>query len=222
MRSKASVSKVLPAYARGAALGGGALVLACGSGGSSRSPPPAPIDAGDASVHLACPPSALGAWQPTTYHHANVALPNACTAALIADFYSSCLGPGASSTTCDPSWGSGEDTAHQDCQTCLVTPSTAESWGPLVEYGSTVSLNVAGCVELLDPGAPGVSCATAVQQADECEHQACDATCPVTDDTSFANWRACVAASATGACATYTGAAGCAQSEADAGPAAPV
>jgi len=42
----------------------------------------------------------------------------------------------------------------------------------------------------------------------------------VTDDTSFANWRACVAASATGACATYTGAAGCAQSEADAGPAA--
>jgi hypothetical protein len=60
-----------------------------------------------------------------------------------------------------------------------------------------------------------------VQQADECEHQACDATCPVTDDASFADWRACVSASGASVCAAYTGPAACAQSQAsgDAGPA---
>jgi hypothetical protein len=98
-----------------------------------------------------------------------------------------------------------------------VTPDNAGTWGPLVSFGSTVSLNVAGCIELLDPGAAGVACATSVQQADECEHQACDAKCPVTDDASFADWRACVSASGSSVCAAYSGPAVCAQR--DAGPA---
>jgi hypothetical protein len=176
-------------------------------------------DAGDAGPALACPPASLGSWKASPYHHASAAQPAACTTALIADFYASCLGPSASTTACNPTWGTGEDTAHQTCQGCLVTPESAATWGALVSFGSTVSLNVAGCIELLDPGAPGVTCATFVQQADECEHRACDATCPVTDDASFANWRACVSAAGTSVCAAYAGPAGCAQSQHDAGPA---
>jgi hypothetical protein len=170
------------------------------------------VDAGEAAAPLACPPAALSSWQPTAYHHASAAQPAACTAALIADFYTSCLGPAASPAACNPAWGSGEDSVHQTCQSCLVTPESAATWGSLVAFGSTVSLNVAGCIELLDPGATGVACATSVQEADECEHQACDATCPVTDDASFADWRACVSASAAGVCARYTGPASCATS----------
>jgi hypothetical protein len=95
----------------------------------------------------------------------------------------------------------------------------ATNWGALVQFGTTVSLNVAGCIELLDPGA--LACATSVQQADDCEHKACDATCPpVTDEASFGNWQACVSASVSGVCATYTAAARCAQGELDAGAAA--
>jgi hypothetical protein len=208
---------------------GGALALAAGcGGGGSASGPPNP-DAGgdgpvaDAPVTLACPPAALGSWQPPPYRHASPVQPTACTAALIADFYASCLGPMASAAACDASWGNNQDATHQTCQSCLVTPVTAATWGAVVQFGSgaTVSLNVGGCIELLDANATGgVACATSVQQADECEHKACDATCPVTDDASFADWKACIAAASAGACAAYTAAAGCARSELDAGPAA--
>jgi hypothetical protein len=123
--------------------------------------------------------------------------------------------------TCDPAWGSGQDAVHQACQDCLVTPVSAATWGAVIQFGPTVSLNVGGCIEMLDPGPSGVACATSVQQADDCEHKACDATCPVTDDASFANWKACVSASASGTCASYTAAAACAsRQELDAGPAA--
>jgi hypothetical protein len=200
---------------------GAAFAAACGGG--SPTAPVASDGGGDAPASLACPPATLGSWQPAPYHHANAAQPNACTAALIADFYAACLGPMASAATCDPTWGSGQDAAHQACETCLLTPVSATSWGAVIQFGNkTVSLNVGGCIELLDSGAggAGVACATSVQQADGCQHKACDATCPVTDDTSFANWKACVSASETSVCASYTSAAGCDRVELDAGPAA--
>jgi hypothetical protein len=199
---------------------GAALVPGCGGGGSPAAP--AASDGGsDAPASLACPPAALGSWQPSAYHHANT-VQSACTSALIADFYASCLGPTASAATCDPTWGSNQDAVHQACETCLVTPVSAATWGAVVQFGTTVSLNVGGCIELLDKGPGGLACATSVQQADGCEHKACDATCPVTDDASFANWKGCVSASAsaTGVCASYTAAAACARGELDAGAAA--
>ena len=97
------------------------------------------------------------------------------------------------------------------------------TWGPLVNYGDasgngTVSVNVAGCVELLDPSKLGHR-ATSVQQADVCQHQACDPVCPVTDETSFANWQACINAASQTSCLSYLMSAACVNSE-DAGPAA--
>jgi hypothetical protein len=84
--------------------------------------------------------------------------------------------------------------------------------GPVVNYGTTVSVNVAGCIELLDP--TNLACATSVQQADECEHQACDTPCP-----ALGAFESCVTAVDKGACAPYVQAATCQGGEADGGAA---
>jgi hypothetical protein len=205
-----------------------AAVLAACSGGSSRAGQDdgAPGDGG-ADAPRACPPQALDEWSAPPYHPAQARQPTACSALLINDFYQSCLGPTSSTDACEQGWGAGADTAHQTCEACLVTDSSASAWGPLVNYGGaatgdggsggTVSVNVAGCVETLDPSQ--VTCATAVQQADACQHRACDAACPVTDAKSFGDWQACVAAAAQGECLAYLEAAACVNAE-DAGPAA--
>jgi hypothetical protein len=165
---------------------------------------------------LACPPAALGSWMPPAYHHAATAQPMACTAAMVADFYASCLAASSTQSSCSQSWGTSEDAAHQACQTCLLTDSQQPAWGPLVNYGTTVSLNVAGCIELLDPSQ--LACATSVQQADQCEHHACDMSCPVVDPPSFEHYTQCVDAAAAGECATYAMPAQCRNVES--GPAA--
>jgi hypothetical protein len=159
-------------------------------------------------------PSSLDGGLPS-YHHAQPAQAAACTSALIDDFYASCLGPNASASACDQNWGSGPDVgdiAHATCQRCLVTDSTSPTWGPVVNYGTTVSVNIAGCIELLD--AMNVPCAMSVQQADECEHQACDVPC-----ASLGAFVSCVPVADKGACASYVQAATCQASEADGGAA---
>ena len=186
--------------------------------------------AGDAP--LACPPARLDEWHAGAYHHAQAAQPSACAPVLLGDYYASCLGPDASQSACNQSWGAGEDPPHATCQTCILTPASASVWGPLVDYapggdggggggggsGGTVSVNVAGCVELLDPSE--VSCAMSAELADECQHAACDGVCPVSDGASFADWQACIGASGGGVCEGYLQSAACVGAE-DAGPAAP-
>lgn len=197
------------------------VIVGCSSPRSSGQPQDAAVDdALDVAV-LGCPPAPLDEWTPPAYHPAQP-MESVCSALFISDFYSSCVGPSQSSTACAQTWGSGADAAHLLCEACLVTPTSSPTWGPLVNYGSasgtgTVSVNVAGCVELLDPSKLG--CATSVQQADECQHQACDVTCPVTDATSFARWQACIDTAAATSCLGSLTAAACVNAE-DAGPAA--
>jgi hypothetical protein len=196
--------------------------LACGSS-AATGPVDAAIDAGAGETGASeagptCQPATLDEWMPAAYHHAQPAQAAACTSALVADFYASCLGPTASGSACDQNWGCGddggciEDVAHATCQRCLVTPSTNPTWGPIVDYGATVSVNVAGCIELLDPA--NTACATSVQQADECEHEACDTACP-----ALADFDSCVAVADEGPCATYAQGSACQAMEADGGPA---
>jgi hypothetical protein len=205
--------------------------VACSSKGtaphaSSAGDSASPNDGGTASdAPLACPPANLDEWNAGNYHHAETPQPSACNALLMNDYYASCLGASSSADVCNQSWGAGEDTAHATCQTCILTPSSSMAWGPLVDYGTggdggaggTVAINVAGCVELLDPSQ--LSCAMSVQLADECQHEACDPGCPVSDITSFDNWQACITASAQGVCLSYLESAACVNAE-DAGPAA--
>jgi hypothetical protein len=194
--------------------------LACSSSAATGSVDAA-IDSGAqtgvSDAGPTCQPAGLAGWTPPAYHHAQPAQPAACTSALIADFYASCLGPDASSSACDENWGCGdggcaEDVAHATCERCLVTPSTNITWGPVVDYGSTVSVNVAGCIELLDPANAG--CAMPVQQADQCQHEACDTACP-----ALADFDSCVAVADQGICAAYAQGSVCQATEADGGPA---
>ena len=197
-----------------------------GTHGSPVGDSGSPSDAmGLSDAPLACPPANLDEWQVPAYHHAQAPQPTACNALLLNDYYTSCLGPTATTDSCDQSWGAGEDVAHATCQSCIVTGSAATKWGALVDYGTgadggaggTVSVNVAGCVELLDPSQE--PCAVEVQEADECQHAACDPECPVSDGPSFANWQACIQASGLGECQGYLQSAACVNGE-DAGPAA--
>jgi hypothetical protein len=193
------------------------LCGACSSATNSGSPPPNDSQDASADAPIACPPAPLDEWTPPQYHPSDGAQPTACTAAMISDFYSSCLADTATQATCNQNWGTSEDAAHQTCQTCLVTDSLQPAWGPLVNFGTTVSLNVGGCIELLDPSQHG--CAMSVQAADECEHQVCDMACPVADAASFTNYQQCVHAAVSGVCASYAQPAQC-QNVEDAGPAA--
>jgi len=180
---------------------------------------------GASDAPLACPPASLDEWHADAYHHAQAVQPSACDSILLSDYYSSCLGPSSSQESCNLAWGAGEDAAHATCQNCILTPASASVWGPLVDYttggdggaGGTVGVNVAGCVEILDPSQ--LSCAMSAQLAEACQHSACDPVCPVSDATSFGDWQACIGAAAAGECAGYLQAAACITAE-DAGPAA--
>jgi hypothetical protein len=203
---------------------------ACSSKGSaprsSTGDSAAPTDgSGGIDAPLACPPASLDEWSAGAYHHAQPLQPAACNALLLNDYYTNCLGPSSSQDACNQEWGAGEDPAHATCQSCILTPSSATVWGPLIDYGTggdggaggTVALNVAGCVEILDPSQ--LVCATSVQVADECQHAACDTSCPVTDVASYTDWQACIDAAGTGECVAYLQSAACVNAE-DAGPAA--
>ena len=216
-------AKALSAMVCACVASGAIAVVACSSGSSTGVGTGGEGGAGSgdggADAPLACPPQPLDEWVAPSYRPAQARQALACSALLIQDFYASCLGPNATNDGCNQNWGAGEDLAHQTCQNCLVTQSSATAWGPLVNYGTTVSVNVAGCIELLDP--TQASCAASVQAADVCQHTACDTACPVdpADPTSFGKWQACVGATAQGECNPYLVSAECAASE-DAGPAA--
>jgi hypothetical protein len=208
-----------------AVLSGAGLVALGFAACSSKSSGTHPSSAGDSAAPsdanmvsdapLACPPANLDEWNAGSYRHAEGVQPSACNALLLNDYYASCLGPTSTQDACNQSWGAGEDAAHATCQTCILTPSSASLWGPLIDYGTggdggaggTVSVNVAGCVEILDPSQ--LTCAMSVQLADECQHAACDPGCPVSDAASFADWQACIDASAQGVCLAYLQSASC-------------
>src|SRR5579884_54942 len=121
-RSSVLVGAVAALVAVAAACSGGASSGPQASGDAS-----APADGAIVDAPLACPPASLGGWTPAV-HPPQAPQPTACSALLVNDFYQSCLGPASSSDACEQSWGAGADAAHQLCEACLVTPSTASAW----------------------------------------------------------------------------------------------
>lgn len=172
-------------------------------------------DAGDGG--LVCPSPAVipGTYAPPAYVHA-VPHQNACSAQLIADYYSQCLDAASTAQSC-AIWSNMPDAAHAACEACLLTPSTAAAYGPVVQtsFGNFLvnEANTAGCIELADPA--GLACATKLQDRTDCDDTACAAQCPVSDDTSFGLWQQCLnnADQAATSCMAYYDATSCAQSE---------
>lgn len=223
--------------ARGAGLGLVALLVTWGAGACSVSsstatgPPPilweggggsgddagtdAHVFGGDAS---ACQPGDVATWQAGKYHAA-AGPTDACAPSGVAGFYEACLGAGASAADC-----AAFKAAHPDCYACILTPDTADHYGPLVQHGSFATTNVAGCIELsaesaATPDPSLLACAQTVQALGGCELAACEANCPVTDLASLASYEACTTAADRGGCQAYWSAASCEHALQDGGAA---
>jgi hypothetical protein len=170
-----------------------------------------------------CQPGSVQTFQPTAYRPATAAWQGVCIpkAGVSGDggappdpiklFHDNCLG-GASATKCDEFKQN-----YPACASCILTPDTADHYGPLIQHGGFVTGNVAGCLELTDPGA--LSCAKSVQALSECELASCEANCPVTDINTFNSYMGCAMNADVGGCTPYeSAAAACAYPLTDAGP----
>jgi hypothetical protein len=117
----------------------------------------------------------------------------ACARADIDLFYNACLSNDATQAACDA-----QGAAAPTCSRCLFTDATDAMWGATVAYGTSTSVNLAGCLSAL--GGAGLSgCAHALAFQDGCEHAACDKSmCP----SQLAS-DACVAQADLGACKQY-------------------
>src|SRR5580658_3865787 len=122
----------------------------------------------------ACEPGAVSTYQPM-FHPASGAWQGLCEDGLIEQYYASCLGTNADNDQC-----SAFKAMNKDCAACIVTPDTASQYGPIIDHGTFVTANVAGCIELVadgtasDAGAADLlACARAVQAQAGCELAAC-------------------------------------------------
>jgi len=172
----------------------------------------------DAAEPSSCQPASVATFRPTAYKPASGAYQGQCTAAQIGAFYDACLGPSATMATCAPYLGSSATGANAACGACILSRSDAATLGPVIAHASTVSVNLAGCMELTDPTG-GLLCAKAYQAADQCEDAACELNCPVSDMASFDRYSQCVMQADTGGCAPFVAPTSCANAEADGGPA---
>src|SRR4029077_20819097 len=107
--------------------------------------------------------------------------------------------------------------ANARCAKCLLTPDSANSYGPLIDHGTFLTTNVAGCIELTDPMA--ISCAKSVEALAGCELYACEANCTVHDPASRMEYDQCASEADHSGCASYARSAACLVSVPDAGQA---
>ncbi len=170
-----------------------------GSGGASGG--------GSFSDANTCSPGSVQTFQPSAYRPATAAWRGACVASSLSDpvqgFYDACLGSSASSNLCAEF---AKDYAA--CAGCILTPDTADHYGPLIDHGGFVTANIAGCLELTDPGQ--LSCAKSVQALSECELASCQANCPVVDAPSLDAYNTCAAQADESGCMSFSTAATCA------------
>jgi hypothetical protein len=141
----------------------------------------APVDANAAAdsayekdVSLDCSPMPVDAGALPPFTPPNPPQ-SACTPAQVQGFYLAC--ESGSTASCNTFFG---DPANSPCIRCMITDSTASSWGPLVSYAATDTIygNYAGCMALLDnDGGPG-SCAAAYQSYLTCTYESCSSNCP--------------------------------------------
>jgi len=166
----------------------------------------------------ACEPADVETYVPGEYRPATAAWQGVCSADQITGFYDACLGPDAGQAAC--SAFSAPDGGNGGCAACILTPDSAHAYGPLVNHGTFISNNVAGCIQLTLPSE--LSCAKAEAALVGCELAACEANCPVAGPATRAAYDGCASAADAAGCQSYDQMASCVQSltEPDAGAAA--
>ena len=150
---------------------------------------------GGADPRGVCAPSSAAGWSPVWVPPTG-ASQGACTASDLANLYAACFGATASSDTC-----SSYQSSSPTCASCVLSASRDPTWGPIVVFNNTTTINQPGCIALVDPAAG--ACAESAQAQAECEHALCDSNCPVSDSTSLAAWQQCTAQAGAGACSAY-------------------
>ena len=149
-----------------------------------------------------------------------VAQKDACSAAQISSFLTSCTGSTASGPACNSFQ---IDTSNGACMACLFPSTDAgasmNTGGVLLNYAGDqmVGVNTPGCIALADP-TNGPACAAGLEPLFQCETQACGSGDCRTATTSI--YEACLTSTETGACASqYAAASSCASEYADGGAA---
>jgi hypothetical protein len=130
----------------------------------------------------------------------------------ISDLYATCFSADAYNHPSDCyTW----ESMHAQCFDCVVTMSSATSYGPVIDYTGFVQANVAGCIELVSHS---TSCAKPVEALTSCELAACEANCPVRNSSTLASFQGCTTQADVEGCQAYAQQASCFSSQADAGP----
>ncbi|MEO6421074.1 MAG: hypothetical protein ABIP39_16800 [Polyangiaceae bacterium] len=150
---------------------------------------------------------------PTAFHQ------GACTPTQVSAFID-CLSGLPDANTCKTFVS---NAANKTCIACAATPSTAASYGPLVEGTVTINVNVAGCIARTTNDLTATGCGAKIEANTECQQLACETNCPVSATDTGAEFNAllkCQDDSETSVCASYATAAGCADGLIEAGTAA--
>jgi hypothetical protein len=201
----------------GSSSSGGTGSGSSGSGGASSGSSGGGFGGADAS---ACQPASVATYRPPKYVPASGAGQGACLPGAGGDpvqhFYDACLGADASTEACNTF-----RETYATCASCILTPETADKYGPLIDHGGFVTANVAGCIELAgdqqaDASASSLTCASSVQALADCELAACEANCAVHDSASLSAYETCATTAETGGCEAYDTAAACATAVPDA------
>ncbi len=126
-------------------------------------------------------------------YHPPVGLHPSCSGPQIRAYYEQCFGTNLNLAEC-ADW----QAAAAECNNCLLGASspTGAAWGPLVAYATRTEINQGGCIAT--EFRTDVICAQAAQEAQECEHAACDGVCASPSDEE-----ACLANAEAGACLSY-------------------
>jgi hypothetical protein len=142
-----------------------------------------------------CSPQSVSGFTPT--YTQPVAKSIKCTTTQTNNIYAGCLAANATMATCQTAYN-----AAPTCYNCIFTPSTAASWGAVIEMtNGTVRVNLAGCVQNSD--STQTTCAHSLAAHEGCDEAACEAACPVTDQMSLDAYNACFTSADSGGCATY-------------------
>jgi hypothetical protein len=143
-----------------------------------------------------------------------------CTVSQIQALYDDCWGDGGASA-CTAFNG---DPTNAPCIDCMITPSSASTWGAIVTFpnGSVVP-NSGGCIAVIGAAEDGGSaeggaeaCGAEVQSAALCQEESCALLCPgASTAAGLAEFQQCEEQAATSTCETEVQAAFCASDLAD-------
>lgn len=112
------------------------------------------------------------------------------------------------------------DKANEPCQNCLITPSSAKTFGPLIENGNIASLNIAGCIANAEGNKTATGCGAKYQAARDCADAACADNCQGSDSAALKALQACETQALSGDCKKYADDANCADALLNTGGAA--